>query len=56
MRKRNIMSLLLAFCLCFAMAMPAFATETDTLSLTPLDEVENLEVLVEADESAETLL
>ncbi len=56
MRKRNIMSLLLAFCLCFAMAMPAFATETDTLSLTPLDEVENLEVLVEADESAETFV
>lgn len=56
LKKHNILSWLLAFCLCFAMAMPAFATETDALSLTPIDEVENFEVLVEADESTETFV
>lgn len=44
MRKCSIMSLLLAFCLCFAMAVPAFAAETDAYGkVMPVDVVYALE-------------
>lgn len=40
MKKHSILSWLLAFCLCFSMAVPAFAAETDDLELTLLSDTE----------------
>lgn len=40
LKKRSILSWLLAFCLCFSMAVPAFAAETDDLELTLLSDTE----------------
>ena len=52
MKKSKIFSLILALCLCMALAAPAWAAEFSSTMLTPVNDMENVEVIVEPNDDA----